>query len=205
MKTITEIQKIGKGARYRLYLNGEFYGIFEAEILAKHCLKSGESFEDDFFEDLKIENGDFTCFDKGLSILEKGAKSEKMLRDYLKGKGYPKECIQRACEKLKSYGYIDDQAFCENYISIYKDIRSRRKLKLELLGKGIGEDLVEDMLEDGLDDDESEKCLNFAIKFMKNREKDIKNKQKMFNHLASKGFEYSDIANAWRKIVDDRD
>lgn len=205
MKTITEIQKIGKGARYRLYLDGDFYGIFEAEILARHSLKSGESFDEEFFEELKIENGDYACFDRGLSILEKGAKSEKMIKDYLKEKGYPKVCIERACEKLKSYGYIDDQAFCENYISIYSDVKSKRKLKIDLLGKGIKEDIIEEKLETLSQEGESEKCLNFAIKFMKNREKDLKNKQKMFNHLASKGFEYGDIANAWRKILDDRD
>ena len=205
MKTITEIQKVGKGARYRLYLDGDFYGIFEAEILARHSLKSGESFDEDFFEELKIENGDYACFDRGLSILEKGAKSEKMLKDYLKEKGYPKQCIERACEKLKSYGYIDDQAFCENYISIYSDIKSRRKLKIDLLGKGISEEIIEEKLETLSQENESEKCLNFAKKFMKNREKDLKNKQKLFNHLASKGFEYGDIANAWRKIADDRD
>ena len=205
MKTITEIQKVGKGARYRLYLDGDFYGIFEAEILARHSLKSGESFDEDFFEELKIENGDYACFDRGLSILEKGAKSEKMLKDYLKEKGYPKQCIERACEKLKSYGYIDDQAFCENYISIYSDIKSRRKLKIDLLGKGISEEIIEEKLETLSQENESEKCLNFAKKFMKNREKDLKNKQKLFNHLASKGFEYGDIANAWREIADDRD
>ena len=205
MKTITEIQKIGKGARYRLYLDGNFYGIFEAEILARHSLKSGESYDDEFFENLKIENGDYACFDRGLSILEKGAKSEKMLRDYLKEKGYPKECIQRACDKLKSYGYIDDEAFCENFISIYKDVKSKRKMKMDLLVKGINENIIEEKLEELSEDDESEKCLNFALKFMKNREKDIKNKQKMFNHLASKGFGYGDIANAWREIVNGRD
>ena len=87
MKKITEIEKIGKGARYRLFLDGELFGIFEAEILAKHCLKSGEEYDDMFFDELLIENGDYACFNRGLSGLEKSTKSEKMLQDYLKEKG----------------------------------------------------------------------------------------------------------------------
>ncbi len=205
MRVITEIQKIGKGERYKLFLDDDFYGIFEAEILAKHHLKSGESYEDEFFEELTKENGDYACFNRSLSLLEKSMKSEKMLRNYLREKAYPKECIENACEKLKSYGYIDDEAFAENYISIYGDSKSRRKLKIDLIGKGISEEIIDVKLDECLSDNENEKCLKFAEKFMKNREYDLKNKQKLYNHLASKGFTYEDISNVWRELSNGRD
>ena len=100
MKKITEIKKIGRGLRYYLFLDDEFFGIFEAEILAKHCLKTGQEKEDEFFEDLKIENGNFACFNRGLAVLEKSMKSEKMLRDYLRQKGYPQNCIDYGVKKF---------------------------------------------------------------------------------------------------------
>ncbi len=201
MKKITEIEKIGKGARYRLFLDGELFGIFEAEILAKHCLKSGEEYDDMFFDELLIENGDYACFNRGLSGLEKSTKSEKMLQDYLKEKGYPIACINRAIEKLKSYGYIDDEAFCENFISCYASSKSKRKLKYDLLNKGIDINIIEKKLEEKLtSEEEEEKCLIFAKKYMKNREFDLKTKQKLFNHLAGKGFDFGLISSAWDKI-----
>ena len=205
MRTISEIEKVGKGARYRLFLDDELFGIFEAEILAKHCLKSGESYQDEFFDNLLLENGDYACFNRGLSALEKSMKSEKILKDYLKEKGYPAICIKKAVEKLKSYGYIDDEVFCDNFISSYSASKSKRKLKYDLLSKGIDSQIVDRKLEEHLDDEgEEEKCLKFAQKYMKNREFDLKTKQKLYNHLAGKGFGFNHISSSWEKLENDR-
>ena len=201
MKTITEIKKIGKGLRYNLYLDDQFFGVYEAEILARHCLKTGQSFDDQFFEDLKIENGDYACFNRGLSLLEKSMKSEKMLKDYLREKGYPKACIEKAVDKLSEYGYIDDQAFCENYINSYSSLKSKRKLKYDLLSKGIKEDIIDEKLENLLNEDlERGKLQLLAEKYMKNKEFDLKNKQKFYNHFAGKGYDYGMIASAWEEL-----
>lgn len=205
MKTITEIKKIGKGLRYNLYLDDQFFGVYEAEILARHCLKTGQSFDDQFFEDLKLENGDYACFNRGLSVLEKGMKSEKMLKDYLREKGYPKTCIDKACEKLKEYGYINDENFCESYINSYRTSKSKKKLKYDLMTKGIKENIIVEKLEELLDDEEErENLLNLAQKYMKNKEFDLKNKQKFYNHFAGKGYGYGLILNVWEEIENDR-
>lgn len=204
MRTITEIKKIGKGLRYYLYLDNEFFGIYEAEILARYCLKTGDKFEDDFFEKLKIENGDYACFNRGLNVIEKSFKSEKMIYKYLKEKSYPDECIERAVDKLKSYGYIDDGAFCENYINSYP-MKSRKKLKYDLLTKGIDIDLVEKKLNENLNSEmEEEKSFIEAQRYLKNKIYDLKTKQKFYNHMLSKGFDYSQIQKAWEEIVNGR-
>ncbi len=201
MKEITEIKKVGNGARYRLYLDGDFFGVFEAEILARHCLKTGQKFEEEFFENLAIENGDYACFNRGLSALEKSMKSKKMLKTYLREKCYPLKCIDRAIEKLENYGYIDDEVFCENYIASYPS-KSKRKLKYDLLSKGIKEEIIEEKLENLInEEDESKNCLNFARKYMNGKTFDIKTKQKFYNHLAGKGFSFENIAQAWEEIV----
>lgn len=200
MKEITQIKKVGRGERYHLFLDDEYFGTFEAEILARHCLKTGQKFDDDFFEKLKLENGDYACFNRGLNALEKNMKSRKMLWLYLKEKGYPRECIDKAIDKLEEYGYIDDEAFCESYIASYP-IKSRRKLKYDLLGKGIKEEIIEAKLSEYInDEEESEKCLKYAEKYMKNKEFDLKTKQKFYNHLAGKGFSFQDIGFAWEQI-----
>lgn len=205
MKTITEIKKIGRGDRYKLFLDEEFVGVFEAEILARHCLKSGQSFEDEFFENLLIENGDYACFNRGLNVLEKSMKTKKMMREYLREKGYPKSCIDTACDKLAQYGYINDESFCENYILSYQNQKSKRKLKYDLLSKGVSEDIVDEKLENSLDDEaEQEKCKKFARKYLIGKEFDLKTKQKYFNHMAGKGFDYGQISAAWEEVINGR-
>lgn len=205
MKTVTEIKKIGKGDRYYLYLDDEFFGIYEAEILARHCLKTGDCYDEEFWEELKLENGDYACFNRGLSVLEKSMKSEKMLKDYLKQKGYPNSCIEKAVDKIKSYGYIDDAQFCESFILSYARGKSKRKLKYDLMAKGIKEEIIEEKLNDLVDEEnEYEICQNIANKYLKNKELDIKTKQKYYNHMAGKGFEFSLISRAWEDFVNGR-
>ena len=206
MRTITEIKKIGKGQRYYLYLDGQFFGVYEAEILARHCLKTGQSFDDEFFEELKLENGDYACFNRGLSLLEKGMKSEKMLKDYLKEKGYPRSCIEKAAEKLKSYGYIDDSAFCESSISTYLTSKSKKKLKYDLLSKGIKEDIIEEKLAQLFDEEEEkENLLRLAEKYMSGKDFELKTKQKFYNHFAGKGYDYNLVLNIWEELKNGRD
>ena len=204
MKEITQIKKIGNGNRYHLYIDSQHFGIFEAEVLARYCLKSGQSYEDDFFDRLKIENGDYACFNRGLNLLEKSIKSEKMLFDYLKDKGYPSECIKRAIDKLKDYGYIDDEMFCESYINSCPK-KSRKKLKYDLLSKGIDADLIERKIDQLLsDENEEEKAVLEAEKYLKNKEFDLKTKQKFYNHMAGKGFDYGLIQKVWEEVIVDR-
>lgn len=38
---ITEIKKVGKGFRYHVYVDENFVGTFEAEVLAKYKWKQG--------------------------------------------------------------------------------------------------------------------------------------------------------------------
>lgn len=205
MKEITEIKKFGKGDRYKLYLDGDYAGIFEAEILARHCLKTGEKYDEDFFKQLEIENGDYACFNRGLNALEKSMKSEKMLKSYLKEKGYPSICINKAVDKLKEYGYVDDEAYAENFIATYSSSKSKRRMKYDLMSKGIKEEIIEIKLSSLDDEDERNKCLKFAEKFMKNREFDLKTKQKLYNHLLGKGYDYDAIGRVWEVLKNGRD
>lgn len=203
---ITEIKKIGKGKRYYLFVNGNNEGDFESEILAKYKLKTGQEIERDFLNKIKIENGDLASFDRALGYLEKGMKSEKGIKDYLHGKGYPDECIERAVQKLIEYGYIDDEVFAENFIRTYSSSKGRKKIKYDLLAKGIDAEIIENKLEEIFErEDEEELCARLAEKYLKNKEIDQKTKEKLYRHLASKGFSFDMISSVVRRVKNGRD
>ena len=71
---VTEIRKIGKGNRYYLYVDDNLFGIIEAEILARHHMKQGLDIGEKELEKIKIENGDYACFNRGLAVLAKSMK-----------------------------------------------------------------------------------------------------------------------------------
>lgn len=203
---ITEIKKIGKGKRYYLFVNGNNEGDFESEILAKYQLKTGQEIDRDYLAKIKIENGDLASFDRALGYLEKGMKSEKGIRDYLLGKGYPDECIERAVQKLIEYGYIDDEVFAENFIRTYSSSKGRKKIKYDLIAKGIDAEIIETKLEEIFErEDEEELCVRLAEKYLKNKEYDQKTKEKLYRHLASKGFSFDMISSVVRRVKNGRD
>lgn len=205
MKTITEIKKIGNGNRYYLFVDNENLGVFEAEILARHCLKTGQNFDEKFYENLIIENGDFACFNRSINILSKTMKTEKMLKDFLKEKKYPNTCIDKAINKLKDYGYIDDEAFAENYFAYNSSFKSKRKIKYDLLSKGVDGDLIDKVFNKNFkEEDEENLCRRLGEKFIKGKDLNLKTKQKFYNHLAGKGFDFQIISKIWEEIANDR-
>ena len=199
--TITEIKKIGKGERYSLYLDGQFVCVLEAEILVRKKLKTGEEISQDELDRIRLENGDLSCFDRALSYLEKNIKTEKGIRDYLKSKGYLDENIDKSVEKLKEYGYINDEVFAESYIKTYSSSKGANKIKYDLISKGVDKTIVDEKLEELiLEEEEIEVCKKISEKYLKGRAIDQKLKQKLYNHLNSKGFKFDIISKVVREI-----
>lgn len=202
---ITEISKVGKGLRYKVYADGEFAGIFEAEILARYQVKTGSEYSLGEFEEIKLANGDYACFDMALGALGHGMKTEKTLIESLQKKGYPDSSIEKAVEKVKEYGYLNDREYADSYIKTYASTKGRRKLKCELLNKGVPADIVAEALEAIDGDEQLESCRRLAEKYLRNKVKDDKLQQKLYRHLVSKGFDFSTAAQVLSEVKNDWD
>lgn len=203
---ITEIKKVGKGLRYSVYVDENYEGTFEAEIMVKFALKTGQKISRDELDKIKIANGDLAAFDRALGVLEKGPKTQKLITDYLKGKGYPDECIDRALDKLLDYNLINDESYAEQYINSYAQSKGAKKLKYDLLHKGVAPEIIEQKLNELVsDEDQFNSCLRHAEKYVKNKELDQKTKQKLFAHLVSKGYDFSVANSVIREVFNARD
>lgn len=202
---ITELKKIGKGMRYSLKVDGIFEGVFESEILARYNLKTGQEIDPEFLNSLKQENGDYACFDRALNLLEHGSKTQKQVKDYLKGKGYPENCITNAMQKLEDYGYLDDQIYANEYVRLYGQKDGEKKIRFSLKAKGVSDEKISFAIEKFLDDDlQIQTCYTLAAKKTKNMQLDAKNKQKLFAFLAGRGFSFDIIKSAVNKLENER-
>lgn len=180
--------------RYSLFIDDEFFTTIESEILAKKGLKTGDEVSHEYLEELKLENSNYASFDRALGVLEKSMKTEKGIREYLYSKGYFESSIDKAVDKLIEYGYINDEIFAENYIRTYFHLKGKRKIKCELVQKGVPDEIVEQKIEELFDEEnELETCCNLAKKYLKNKQKDAKTMQKAYAHLTSKGFDFDII------------
>ncbi len=199
---ITEIKKIGRGDRYYLILDEYRKYTIEADILAKHKLKTNDEIDEVGLNKILLENGEFSAFDRALTYLERNIKTEKGIREYLKQKGFLEESVDNAVQKLKEYGYIDDGVFAENYIRTYAHKKGRKLLAFELSMKGVDKQIINEKLEDLLDkEDEQINCNEILKKYLKGKSIDQKTKQKAYAHLISKGFSSDIISTALKEIL----
>ena len=198
--TITEIKKTKNAMRYHLYVDDKFFGIFLDEILAKYALKTGQEIEKEDLEEIKKENDGKLAFLMSISYLEKYNVSKKGIVDYLKKKGIDKNAIDGAVIKLENYGYIDDKVFAKNYFESLKNTKGKRAIVQKLKEKGINSEIISELVENIDDESEEERALLLAKKFAKNRENNLKNKQKCLAHLIYKGYDYSVAQRVVNKI-----
>ena len=96
-----------------------------------------------------------------MSLLEKKQKTERQIRTYLKEKGFLQENIDNCILKLIEYGYINDSDYAENFIKTYLKTKGPKKIKYDLITKGVDPEIIEEKLNELVNDDvERENALN---------------------------------------------
>ena len=188
---ITEIKKSKQPMKYHLYVDDVFYGVFLDEILASYSLKTGQEIGEDRLEAIKKENDEKLAFSTAVGYIERYNVSSKGLKDYLLRKKFSKYAIDSAVNKLKEYNYLNDEAFAKNYFEALSGSKCKRVIAQKLKEKGVKKEIIDELLLNIEDEDEEERARALAEKFVKNREKNLKNKQKCFAHLVYKGYDYS--------------
>ena len=200
--TITKIKQIAKTNRYHLYVDDTWAGIFLDMTLAMTKWKTGQEIDEQEFRQVKSENDRKLSFDMAVSYMEKYVVSEKGIKDYLKKKTFDEKTIKQTTEKLKEYGYIDDEKFAQNYFDSLSENKGKRVIANKLKSKGISNEIIENLMENVDEEKQIEQATILAQKFVKNREKSPKTKQKCLAHLIYKGYDYSVALKACKNITD---
>ena len=188
---VTKIKQIGRTNRYHVYVDEQWSGIFMDVTLATYKIKTGGEFDEGEFARIKEENDARVSFDMATSYMEKYVTSEKGIKDYLKKKGFDEKIISKAVEKLKEYGFVDDEKFAKNYFESLSSGKGKRAIATKLLQKGISKEIVENLLENVDEEQQFETAKKLAEKFVKNRAQSANLRQKCLAHLIYKGYDYS--------------
>ncbi len=195
--TKIEIQKKNK-QRVNIYLDNEFYCGLSLETIMKNHLKEGQEVTEERIKYLLTQTEKENALSKAVNYISKSQKSKKQVQDYLFKKGYDEETINYALVKLEEYHFVDDELFAKNYIKYKNKSNGSKKIKLELKQKGLEDSLVKNAIEEYANDKNS--IEEVAQKYLKNKERDIKTKQKAYRHLLSRGYNYEDINTTLNKL-----
>ncbi|HWA07611.1 MAG TPA: RecX family transcriptional regulator [Ignavibacteria bacterium] len=197
---ITKLEKQKKNnKRYNLYIAGEFYcGLYDDTIL-KFGIASGDELTENRLTE--IREFDEYIYGKKISFdyLSYRIRTAAEIKKKLKSKDISPAITDKVIHHLNELGLINDEEFAKQLITekIKNKPAGRRLLQQKLFEKGISKQVSETAIEKYLtDEDEKKMALKIYSKLkpkLKGLEKQ-KAKQKIYETLARKGFEY-DIIN----------
>ena len=136
---------------------------------------------------------------KAMLLLEHMDRTEKGLSDRLRQAGFSAEAVEDAMNYVRSYGYLNDLRYAENYISFRINSKSRQKILQELAGKGIDRETALSAWESAA---EVETPYELAVlrstvlkKYQEETVLDEKAMRRLQGFLLRRGFSYGDISH----------
>lgn len=202
MMQITDLKPQAKNAkRVSVYLDGSYYCGLDLLTVVKERLKVGQFIERERLIQIQRESELQACMDCALKSLSKSVKTQREVIDRLIKKGFLKEIAEETVDKLKGYGYINDENYSKRYAETYKNYKGKRLIKMELKKRGVDEKTADAVLSNEIEG-ELETAIKIAEKYVKNKEKDSKTLQKCYKYLLSKGFSYEDSLTASKRVIE---
>ena len=207
MPKVTEIkQNLKNKNKVSVFADGEFLCSVTAEAVVKMRIKVGDEIDNQKLSATLFDSDCQIAFTKAVDLVCKSIKTQSQVQKYLFDKGFSSDVVQKTIEKMKEYRYIDDGEYVKSYVNTYQKQKGKKRIVFELKQKGVEQEYIN--LVDDLIDDQKEYALAIAQKFAKGKEMDLKNLQKLYRHLATKGFDIETCrycANILANEVEDYD
>ena len=177
--------------RCNIEVDGRFFCGMRLLTVMEHRLKVGSIVTEEELSALQLAGEKQTALDKALTHISASMKTEKDVRDFLRRKGYLQEVSDYVVEKMKGYGYLDDEAYARAYAESAGKRKGSRLIRMELKRKGVPESALAALPER----DERGAAAEVLQKYLRGKEQDVKTLRKAYAHLISKGFDH-DTARA---------
>jgi regulatory protein len=193
LPTITKLESQKKNNnRISVYVDDKFFCGLSIDDMVKNSIVSGMEVTDEFLSNLLGTAGENDMYNKALVYILTSPRTELEIKRFLSRK---KDCspdmTARIIDRLKTSNYIDDEAYARMFTTAKHVKASARAIKLKLRQKGISSEYVAQATQDI--GDQSDLARSVAEKYMRYKEYDQKNLQKLYAYLVGKGFEYDNV------------
>lgn len=195
---VTDIIEVTK-AKSRVFLDGEFAFVLYKGELRLYKLRKDEEVSEKAVEEILHTLLPKRAKKRSLMLLQKKDYTEMELRRKLHEGEYPQNAIDEAIDYVKSFHYIDDERYCRAYINCYSSKWSKQQITTKLLAKGIDKRLTytvyDELLQDGQLNCNEEDLIRDIVrkKHYDSNVSDVKQRQKLYQHLLYKGFSMEKI------------
>ena len=201
MPVITKIETQKNKSRVNIFVDDSFFCGLNKETAILFGLKENQDVDEEKLKSAIFESEVKSAFEKALDYLGRRMYSKHELFDRLIKKGYEKDVIEKAIEKLEEYRYVDDKLFAKQFAGSNSKV-SKRILQGKLIQKGISSDIIPEIIEERTPEMEYELCLEQARKYLRSKTvNDINSIQKMQASLARKGFDFDIIKKVCKETL----
>ena len=203
MSRITSIEQQQRDkTRCSVYIDGVFYCGLKIEVAVKYRLKQGMDIEKSRLDEIQLENEKLQATEQAMRHLSATIKTRKQMTDFLSSKGYTQLVIDYVIEKLESYGYIDDYAYCRAYANSVNG-KGKAAIRAALIQRGADRSAIDSVLDEITEDEEE--ILSVARKYMRGKLPTRENINKTIRYLMSRGYGYELAKAAASKLGDGED
>ena len=186
---ITDLkQGVKNPTRVNVFVNNKFAFSLDVAQIVDYKLKIGKEISDDERKELEKASEFGKLYQRTLEWVLVRPRSEKEVNDYLYKKIYEKKLandyVDLIINKLKEKKYLNDFEFAKWYVEnrFVKKGVSQKRLKTELVKKGINSEAIDEALT--MRDDEKEILKIIAKKRAKYDD------EKLVNYLCRQGFSF---------------
>ncbi len=193
--------KQGRGNKIHIMIDGEYKMTVDSDFPLLASVHDGAEIGEEELAFLEEEVNVRRAFNKASELLSRRDHSEKELFTKLRQKGFAAGA-EEAIEKLRDYGYVNDERFAASYAAELRRLKhfGKRRIEQELFKKGIDREIVSGVL-DSLEFDENELCELITRKYYRNLDTE-KGVQKTINALVRAGYGYREIKDALSLIAE---
>lgn len=202
---ITELkQGVRNPDRVNVYVDGKFSFSLDISQVVDFGIKVGLLISAEQLEEFKKASEFGKLYQRTLEWVLLRPRSEKECRDYLYKKIFEKKLdknyIDRIIEKLKAKKYLDDFRFAEYYVEnrFSKKGVSLKRLKMELMKKGVSKEIIEEVLA-GTNRNDREELLKIIVK----KRSRYTDEDKFIQYLCRQGFQYDLVRELVRSCETD--
>lgn len=191
---ITRIEPVTK-AKYKVYVEEQFaFVLYKGELSRFHLKEEGEISEETIRrikEEVLVKRAKL----RAMHLLESMARTEEQLRRKLLQGGCPEDVAEEAINYVKSFGYINDEAYIRSFIESRKDKKSRREIYALLGQKGVKGEAVDRILSEIYEAHSDKEAIRELLRKKRYDPEtaDDRERQKIYGYLVRKGFRYEDI------------
>lgn len=146
-------------------------------------------------------------FQRAAKLLSAKQRSVEELRErLLAGRGATPELVETVIERLREYGYLDDERFAQNYASLRIQQRPigrqrlQRDLRLKKIDKQTVDNALDQVFEQTSEHDLIERAIAKRIR-LRGRPKTREEAKKLFDHLLRQGFEFELVSEKVRALA----